>query len=86
MEGVWGMRMRACSGMRRRACRWMRRRAGKGMGRWRAGWGMRKRGHYIYMNLFYWQSVCFSPEYDPYPVATVRTYTSIFIYAKKYSS
>jgi len=51
------------------------RRAGKGMGGSRAGRGMRKMRQYLY--LFLWKSVCFSPEYDPHPVATVRTYTAM---------
>jgi len=60
--------------MRRRSGRGMiRGRAGRGMEGWRAGRGMSKKRHY--MNLFYWQSVCFSLEYAPHPVATVRTYT-----------
>ena len=38
------------------------------------------------MNLFNWQSVCFSPEYNPHHVATVQTYTSVFLHAKYYDS
>jgi hypothetical protein len=50
------MRRRAVMGMSRKACRGVRRREGRGMEGRRASRGMSKKR--LYMNLFFWQSVC----------------------------